>query len=499
MLRGRYCVCVLCSLIGLLLAWLLLGAPSAALAQGKGPVSFINDVAPILKENCFACHDAKKRKGKFEITSYANFRKGGSKEDPVAPGKPGESVIMQLLTEKGAGRMPPKEAGDALPKDKIDLIGRWIQEGAKLDAGIDAKADLMRELRIRWKPPQPPMAYDRPVNINSIIFTPDSKRLVVGGYHELTVWDYATGKLVERVFTRSERAYDMAFLPDGKLVVAGGRPGQEGNVRVYNITPANPKLVDGVAILDGVNDKNVLLAELADTDDSIYCVDVSADGKKLASGGCDRLVRVWDITPGIDKAKLEQSIENHADWVFGVVFSPDGTKLVTGSRDKTAKVWDLAAKESVLTFPDHQSPVYDVAITKDGITGMSIGDDRNIRYFHATDNAKQVGKQMRISGGHGKAVLKLAYRNDPKNPLLATASADGTVRLWNPATGAALKTLTGPTDWVYAVALSPDGSLVAGGTYNGEVRVWKTADGALVKDFNASPGFVVPKTAPQKK
>ncbi len=505
MLRGRFehapmTLCVLCSVFGMLLAWLVLvKAPAAALAQA-GPVSFINDVAPILKENCFACHDAKKRKGKFEMTSYANFRKGGSKEEPVVPGKPGESLIIQLLTDKGSGRMPPKEAGDGLPKDKIDLIARWIAEGAKLDAGLDAKADLMRELRVRWKPPQPHMVYPRPANVNCLIFTPDSKKLIVGGYHELTLWDYATGKLEKRIYTRSERAYDMAFLPDGKLAVAGGRPGQEGNVRIYNINSGMPKMVGGVAILDGVNDKGVFLAELVDTDDLIFCLDVSADGKKLASGGCDRLVRVWDLAPGIDKAKLEQSIENHADWVFGVVFSPDGNKLVTGSRDKTAKVWDLVAKESLLTFPDHQSPVYDVAITTDGITGMSIGDDKNVRYFHATDNAKQIGKQMRTSGGHGKAVLKMAYRNDPKNPLLATASADGTVRLWNPASGAALKTLTGPTDWVYTVAISRDGALVAGGAYNGEVRVWKTADGALVKDFNASPGYVPPpKVAVQKK
>lgn len=500
MLRDRFCFCVFCSLIGLILAWLVLvHSPPAALAQAKGPVSFINDVAPILKENCFACHDAKKRKGKFEITSYANFRKGGSKEDPVAPGKSAGSLLIQLLNEKGPGRMPPKEAGDPLPKDKIDLIARWIDEGAKLDAGLDAKADLMRELRVRWKPPQPPTAYNRPANINSLIFTPDSKKLVVGGYHELTVWDFAAGKLLQRIFTRSERAYDMAFLPDGKLVVAGGRPGQEGNVRVYNITPMNPKLVDGVAILDGVNDRAVFVAELVDTDDSIYCVDISPDGKKLASGGCDRLVRVFDISAGIDKAKIEHSIENHADWVFGVAFTPDGKQLVTGSRDKTAKVWDLANKESVLTFPDHQSPVYDVSITKDGLTGISIGDDRNIRYFHATDKAKQVGKQARISGGHGRGVLKLAYRDDPKNPLLATASGDNTVRLWNPNSGAALKTLTGSTDWVYSVAISPDGNLVAGGTYNGEVRVWNVNDGKLLKEFNASPGYVAPKVAEKKK
>jgi len=496
MLRRDRCCCILCALLGLALAWLLgFHAPPVASAQGKaaasGPVSFINDVAPLLKENCFACHDAKKRKGKFEMTSFATFRKGGSKEDPVVVGKPGESLIIDLLTRKGAGRMPPKEAGELLPKDKVDIISRWIQEGAKLDAGLSPKDELMRELRIRWQPPTPPAAYKYPTNINAVVFTPDSKKIVVGGYHELTVWDSASGKLEKRIYTRSERAYTMLFLPDGKLAVAGGRPGQEGNVRIYNIA-APGKMENGVAILDGVKDKSVFLAELLDTDDTVFALALAPGGKKIASGGVDRLVRVWDISAGYDKAKLEHSIENHADWVFGVMFSPDGKKLVTASRDKTAKLWDLEAKESVLTFPDHQSTVYDVAIMKDGKTGISASEDKNVRYWHTTDQSKQLGKQVRISGGHGKGVFRLAYHDDPKVPLVATCSADGTVRLWNAANGAALKTLTGHTDWVYAVAISPDGKLVAGGGIDGEVRVWKTADGVLVKAFNASPGYQGP-------
>ena len=96
-------------------------------------------------------------------------------------------------------------------------------------------------------------------------------------------------------------------------------------------------------------------------------------------------------------------------------------------------------------------------------------------------------------------MFKVVLHNDAKNPLLATCSADMTVRLWNPVAGTALKTLPGFTDMVYAVAISPDGKLVAGGAANGEVRIFKTADGALVSSFNATPGYVAPKVETPKK
>src|SRR5262249_46641906 len=115
MFRSRHsCFCILCAVIGLALAWMLFVAPPAAQAQGAAQdVSFIKDVAPILKDNCFACHDSKKKKGKFDMSTYERFRQGGSKEDPVAPGKPKESVIIELLSKSAsaAGRMPPKEVG----------------------------------------------------------------------------------------------------------------------------------------------------------------------------------------------------------------------------------------------------------------------------------------------------------------------------------------------------------------------------------------------------
>ena len=75
--------------------------------------------------------------------------------------------------------------------------------------------------------------------------------------------------------------------------------------------------------------------------------------------------------------------------------------------------------------------------------------------------------------------------------MLATSSADKTVRLWDLDKLTATKTLSGLTDYVYAVAFSADGTLVAGGCYDGSVNVWKVGDGSLVKGWNASPGLVV--------
>jgi mono/diheme cytochrome c family protein len=497
MVRSRFsCYCILCALLGLALALLMFFTPSSARAQGakKGPVSFIDDVAPILQKNCFACHDTKKKKGKLDMTTWENFRKGGSKDDPIVPGKSKESLLVDVLTANDKSRMPPMDAGDSLKKEQIAIIAKWIDEGAKLDKGVEAKADLVRELRIRFVPPTPFASYKFPTLINALAFTPDGKRVVVGGNHELTVWDSNSGKLVRRVFTRAERAHAMAFLPDGKLVVAGGRPGQEGDVRVYNIDAGTPKDFGGVPSVDGVNDKTVFLKEYVQVEDSILALAVSNDGKKIATGGTDRIVRVFDA----DSGKLEHAIENHADWILGVAFTPDAKAIATASRDKTAKLWDLGNKESLLTFPDHQNIVNNVSMTSDGIFGLSAGEDGTVRIWQATDKSKAIGKATKSLTGHGKAVFRIAAFNDAKNPMIASCSADMTVRLWNPVAGTPLKTLSGLTDWVYAVAISKDGALVAGGAANGEVRVWKTSDGNQVSAFNATPGFTPKVEAPKK-
>src|SRR5438874_13364273 len=124
MLRSHRCFCVLCAALAgaAALAVLLASAPAARAQAPKAPLSFINDVAPILKENCFACHDAKKRKGKLDMTTYAGLRKGGDNDDPLTPGKPDESLLYQLISGASGKRMPPKESGEPLSRAKVEII-----------------------------------------------------------------------------------------------------------------------------------------------------------------------------------------------------------------------------------------------------------------------------------------------------------------------------------------------------------------------------------------
>ena len=463
--------------------------PSTTTLRAADAPSFIKDVAPVLKEYCFACHSPKKKSGKFDMTSFEKLVAGGPAGEAVLPGDVKDSDLHALMVSTEERRMPPRKDNlSAVPAAKAEVVKNWIAAGAKLDAGIDPKADLVRELRVRWSPPEPPAKYPFPAVVTALAFLPDGKTLVSGAHHELTFWSVPDGKLVKRLRTRSERAHGIVVLPGGLLAVAGGRPGQEGDVCIYDPNAPAAKTVEGVAYLNGVSDPKVLKKSLFDTDDSILCVTASADGKTLAAGGCDRAVRVWDVADPMNP-KLLQTVENHADWVLGVALSPDGKYLATASRDKTAKVWDLAAKESVVTFPDHQNPVSSVIFRADGKSAVSAGADNQVRNWKALGEAKQI----KVFGGHGDDILKLVASADGK--LWATASADKTVKTWD-GEGKQLKTLTGLEDHVFAVAISPDGSLIAAGGYDGRVRLWK-ADASPVGVWVASPGLSLPP--PEKK
>ena len=108
-------------------------APRPPAAPASAPVSFNREILPILSNNCFACHgpDEKARKTRFHFdTKDAAFIKDGV----IVPGHAGDSLLVQHITSTDPEeRMPPPDSGRTLTEKQIDLLKRWIDQGANWD------------------------------------------------------------------------------------------------------------------------------------------------------------------------------------------------------------------------------------------------------------------------------------------------------------------------------------------------------------------------------
>src|SRR6202453_5410723 len=146
------------------------------------PVSFSQDIAPLLNRRCGACHGEESAKGKYRLDSFQRMMKAGdSDEQPVVAGKAQDSAINQLLIERDPhDRMPQK--ADALPQSEIALVERWINQGAAYDGGSPERplVELARHTMLRAGP----KSYPRPMPVAALAFSSDGKQLVVGGYYE---------------------------------------------------------------------------------------------------------------------------------------------------------------------------------------------------------------------------------------------------------------------------------------------------------------------------
>lgn len=443
--------------------------PLAASGQetpAAAPVSFSRDIAPILIQRCVACHGAERPKGGFALHTFDALLKGVNGEKAIVAGDAGASLLVDVLQPDHTPRMPFKE--DALPSAQIELIARWVKEGAKFD-GPAPSASLVSIVPKPKNQNVPPAIYPAPLPVTAIAFSPDGTRFATGGYHEILIWDTATAKLLRRMQGLPERTYAIRFSPNGWwIATASGTPAQSGLVRLWDVQTGEP------------------IRDLIEVDDAVFALAFSADSKLLASGGVDRTIRIWDMATG----KLAHAIEDHADWVLDVDFSPDSKRLVSASRDKTSKLFDVTKGESVVTFPEHTEPVYAVAFARDGKSIASAGGDKVIKMWNAAEEAKKI----RDIGGHGMAIFKLAFT--PDGSQLVTCSADKTVREFSPANGQQTRAMQGHNDWIYCAAISADGKWIASGSWDGEVRIWNASDGALVRNLVAMPNAENSKDVP---
>ena len=174
--------------------------------------------------------------------------------------------------------------------------------------------------------------------------------------------------------------------------------------------------------------------------------------------------------------------------VYKVAFSPNGRLLASADSDGTIRLWNPATGQAVgapitaaIGGPNGNTNavlafggVYEVAFSPDGKLLASADADGRVRLWNpATGHA--VGKSLPADTGPHGSVHGVAFSPDGK--LLASADADGRVRLWNPATGHAVGAPLPAGSPVAGVAFSPDGKLLASADADGRVRLWNPATG----------------------
>ncbi|TFL01175.1 WD40-repeat-containing domain protein, partial [Pterulicium gracile] len=104
----------------------------------------------------------------------------------------------------------------------------------------------------------------------------------------------------------------------------------------------------------------------------------SPDGTRVVSGSGDKSVRIWDVSTGEEKHKLD----GHASTVTSVAFSPDGTRVVSCSYDKSVRIWDASTGEEKHKLDGHRDPVNSVAFSPDGKRVVSASQAKDVHLWN---------------------------------------------------------------------------------------------------------------------
>jgi serine/threonine protein kinase len=216
----------------------------------------------------------------------------------------------------------------------------------------------------------------------------------------------------------------------------------------------------------------------------LRAVAFSPDGRLLASGSESAQVQLWDLANGNHLRTMHCT---YASPVVGVAFSPDG-RLLAGSTHQGVWVWDSSDHHRTLAGRGGEF-FWGVAFSPDGQLLASASSDGTVWLWDPASGEHRRTLTGHEGDGYRSDVYGVAF--SPDGRLLASAGTDKTVRLWDPATGAAVSTLTGHAGVVSSVAFSPDGRLLASaGSTDNTVRLWDPATGAAVSTLTGHTGVV---------
>lgn len=223
----------------------------------------------------------------------------------------------------------------------------------------------------------------------------------------------------------------------------------------------------------------------------IRSVCFSPDGKLLATGAEDKLIRIWDLST----KRIIKILRGHEQDIYSLDFFPDGDRLVSGSGDRTVRIWDLRSSQCSLTL-SIEDGVTTVAVSPNGKLIAAGSLDRTVRVWDSTTGflVERLDSGNENGNGHEDSVYSVAFSTNGKQ--IALGSLDRTVKLWNlegksdssnSSNGAGAQssgkksscevTYIGHKDFVLSVCSTPHNEYILSGSKDRGVIFWDQLSG----------------------
>ena len=212
----------------------------------------------------------------------------------------------------------------------------------------------------------------------SVAFSPDSKLAVTGGRDgRVSFWDVASLKRTKAVKAVGGVVSFVAFLPDGVLLASG--TSGKGVMKPRPDNPAWSTLQEfgEVALLDFATGKVRQSFATNDNETTDYRVAFSQDGKLFATRGAEDTIEIRDGQSG----KVSKSLKGHKGKVAAIAISPDGKTLASAGDDKVIMLWNIETGAIDSTLTGHEGPVTFLLFSPDGKTLVSTSTDKSVRVW----------------------------------------------------------------------------------------------------------------------